>query len=510
MPPLYGVCGFMTDQQTPKGVVALVQSTVEKRKDRILLAATELFVGCDYPDPLESHVFAELFRAYIDTTPLEERRRIASLIARYPHAPHDTVLRLMRDEDASVAHRVIAYSPVLTHCDLVTAIGRGPEALRRAVVLRAELPADVLAALKLHAAPDTLASLSATPGDIASRSKAAAENETPTHIAATPANAATLDEPTTLDEPDARLSALLSEILADGTKASVTAAKSDVAARAPDVARELRLEKIPEQVTEEPRDLAPDLASEAIEYAETPVKADMPRHDTDANNNADQADNASMTDTSELIDDARLTAALMAPPAGELSFLYADNNERAQAIAAAQGRVMAEMAAGGASSARRALDVDTEMLRCLEQSAMARDRESFLGVLASMLDVDAVTAERITLDAGGEPLIVALAGLGMATSRTVSVMIQMSPAVNDIIRLRALSALRSNLDPRTALEIANQWRRTPVAPPARDQAEHQPLLDAAERPQRAAGIETAQPTQKRDKADVLVLRDVAN
>lgn len=135
---------------------------------------------------------------------------------------------------------------------------------------------------------------------------------------------------------------------------------------------------------------------------------------------------------------------------------------------------------------------------------MARDKESFLGVLAPMLDVDIATAERITLDAGGEPLIVALSALGMATSRTVSVMIQMSPAVYDIVRLRELSTLRSNLDRRAATRIANDWRRTL----SETQAEHQPVLDAAERPHREAG--TAKPASKIGKSDILILRDVVS
>ncbi|AXS39940.1 hypothetical protein [Breoghania sp. L-A4] len=497
----------MTDQQTPKGVVALVQSNVGTRKTRILLAATELFVGCDAPDNVESHVFAELFRQYITETPIEERRRIASLLARCAHAPHETVLTLMRDEDASVAHRVVAYSPLLTHCDLVAAVGRGPEAVRRAVTLRPDLAPDVIAALQRHAAPETLAGLSIpgrhTTGPHAPETPA----DGPTNIVPA-ADAPRKDAPRADTERDAELAGLLAEIRSDIRDYSGT--RNDTVAEEPGARETMAPEQATDDSWAEPLVPAPAESTSLAPVAPAPeiaATAGTPSH-TDESTRIEAP-------VLQAAADAPAAAPRPAPSAGDLSFLHADSTQRTRAITAAQSRIMAEMAArSGARVGTRASlragtptsDIDQDMLRCLEQSAMARDKESFLGLLAPLLDVDTATAEHIMLDAGGEPLTVALAALGLKTSRSIAVMIQMSPAVHGIQRLREISALRANLDMRTAQAIAGAWRRTPQPAP---EAAHQPHLDASQRPQRGAGIaETAKP--RFDKSDVLVLRDVVN
>ncbi|WP_321341806.1 DUF2336 domain-containing protein [Breoghania sp.] len=137
----------MTGYTTPKGVGSLVQADESTRKAHLLLAATELFVASDAPSRVERHVYAELFRQYITATPVKERRKVATLLSRCGFAPHDCVLALAQDEDVSVAHRVLAYSTVLHDCDLIAAVGRGPQSVRRAISLRRTLSDDVLSAL---------------------------------------------------------------------------------------------------------------------------------------------------------------------------------------------------------------------------------------------------------------------------------------------------------------------------------------------------------------------------
>ncbi|MDJ0931818.1 hypothetical protein [Breoghania sp.] len=141
----------MTGYTTPKGVGSLVQANGRTRKTQLLLAATELFVAGEAPTKIERHVYAELFRQYVDVTPVAERRQIATLLSHCPYAPHDCVLELSQDEDASVAHRVLAYSEVLTDCDLIADIGRGLRAIRRAISLRHEISDAVRTALRQQA-----------------------------------------------------------------------------------------------------------------------------------------------------------------------------------------------------------------------------------------------------------------------------------------------------------------------------------------------------------------------
>ncbi|WP_321505166.1 DUF2336 domain-containing protein [Breoghania sp.] len=144
----------MTGYTTPKGVGSLVQADESTRKAHLLLAATELFVASDAPSRVERHVYGELFRQYITVTPVAERRKVATLLSRCDFAPHDCVLALAQDEDASVAHRVLAYSTVLSDCDLIAAVGRGPQAVRRAISLRRSLSDDVLSALGRYISED--------------------------------------------------------------------------------------------------------------------------------------------------------------------------------------------------------------------------------------------------------------------------------------------------------------------------------------------------------------------
>lgn len=459
--------------QTPKGVVALVQSNVSTRKSRLLLAATELFVAGASPNSMECNVFAELFRQYIGETPLEERRRIASLLARCDFAPHDTVLTLMRDPDISVAHRVVAYSTALTPCDLVAVVGRGPEELRRAVALRADLTDEVRTALELNADTETLAILA----EAGARPAAAAEAA---RIDLMQSEAA----PSRAAEPQAAAPA-------PAEKAAVASLDDDALTAALDDALRPLIAESPDTSAFESREAGAEAARAAAPMTPQALKQILAEQVSAVTGGAAREPSA--------------PSPRMRP--GNLAFLKADSETRARMISQAQAKVLAEVASGGA---RARVEPDQGMLRCLEQAAMAHDRESFLALLSGMLDVDATTAERIMLDPYGEPLAVALASLGMSTSRTTGVMIQVSPAVPDVDRLRAIAALRSNLDPRAARLIARDWRQV-ADEAATPTAQHQPLLDASERTRRTGGIDqrAAAETRKRGNADVLVLRDVA-
>ncbi|WP_439529609.1 DUF2336 domain-containing protein [Pannonibacter sp.] len=133
------------------------------RKDRLLLAAAELFCARERHDRAEVRAFAELALNLYDATSLADRRRVACLVARAPQAPADVLTRFADDEDALVAYPVILHGAAIAPDVLARIARRGPESLRRALLRRQDLDEATLVILAAEAEPDTLLALSDLP-----------------------------------------------------------------------------------------------------------------------------------------------------------------------------------------------------------------------------------------------------------------------------------------------------------------------------------------------------------
>ncbi|MBA5779045.1 DUF2336 domain-containing protein [Stappia sp. F7233] len=123
---------------------------------KVLLAAAELYASRPAHDRAERGIFAELARQMLPETGVESRRRIAELLAGATDAPAETLSQLCRDPDPLVAGPILAEAAALSECDLIQAVGRGPEPLRMAVADRDDLTDAVVTALFAQADAETL------------------------------------------------------------------------------------------------------------------------------------------------------------------------------------------------------------------------------------------------------------------------------------------------------------------------------------------------------------------
>lgn len=136
--------------------MSLSEGSGGSRKSRTLLAACELYVSMGSHDRTERAIFAELARQLLPETNTEDRRRISELLAVADEAPRETLCALARDEDPVVAAPILAVSEGLSDCDLVAALGRGPEGLRRLIAARPALSEPVVTAFFSTADAQTL------------------------------------------------------------------------------------------------------------------------------------------------------------------------------------------------------------------------------------------------------------------------------------------------------------------------------------------------------------------
>ncbi|PTW57669.1 uncharacterized protein DUF2336 [Breoghania corrubedonensis] len=629
----------MTGYTTPKGVGSLVQADVRTRKTQLLLAATELFVATEAPTKIERHVYAELFRQYVDGTPVHERRQVATLLARCPFVPHDCALRLAQDKDASVAHRVLAYSTVLGDCDLIAAIGRGPHAVRRAISLRHDISPEVRAALRRHAgdgdglalldedvpagvadasgqpdvrapshAEDENAPVDETPGDAGEPAVIAAAGEAiepeadlketavprlaapasafPAHIEsvdavlqalkdmARPTRKAPRDDvastpnvihAATLEREGAETACAVTpdrdagEVVADVVKA--TDATEDPGSepspehqpkaeqqpdpaepplrvefglrRTPPPARPGSLAAIP-RMLETRREIAaaspvePDMPSKPRQVVfrapprPEPVAARGERSVEAGATLAPRAERSAPTpgfsaSTGRMIRGSSVENGVETPgegtgraevpplPAALVAFLRADTGERMEAIATAQARLMAEAVS---SRVRMRAKIDAELVCCLENAAAARDMETLRRLMARTLELPVSAIERMIADPFGEPLLIAAAAIGLPTSRTVSLLLQVSPAAFSLDRVRELSFLRAHIDIRVARHMVAQWTGLSHKPAVRANR-HAPVLDDVMRSRRETIVRSAKAARENtlDDEGVLVLRN---
>lgn len=109
------------------------------RRERLLLAATELFVARERHDRQEIRAFGELAINLYEGTDVADRRRIACLAARASDIPAEFLDLLARDEDALVAYPIVLHAAMISTQAQLLIAERGPESLRRALIRREDL-----------------------------------------------------------------------------------------------------------------------------------------------------------------------------------------------------------------------------------------------------------------------------------------------------------------------------------------------------------------------------------
>ncbi|WP_169391339.1 DUF2336 domain-containing protein [Stappia stellulata] len=130
--------------------------TKNKRKEHLLLAATELYVAADSHPLQEQRVFEELFRQLLPETPAPHRLTIARLLAPYGDAPLDCLSLLTFDPDAEVATAALATPRALPEAGLINRAARGPECVRRAIAVRRPASPRIVSALLRHGDAQTV------------------------------------------------------------------------------------------------------------------------------------------------------------------------------------------------------------------------------------------------------------------------------------------------------------------------------------------------------------------
>lgn len=111
-------------------------------------------------------------------------------------------------------------------------------------------------------------------------------------------------------------------------------------------------------------------------------------------------------------------------------------------------------AALAASAGEIAPRAEPAVVARLEAAAIARDLDAFAAVLADALDCRKGRARAMAADAGGEPLVLAFAALGVPAGAATRILLCGAPQIaHDHMRLRALLALMSSTPPRAAAQI---------------------------------------------------------
>ena len=95
-------------------------------------------------------------RNLIGLTSVQDRRRIASLLASHAEMPDDLLESLAADEDDLTAYSALRYSPRLSVDLLLQTARTGPDTLRKAVANRPSLRESVLTALCEHAGANVI------------------------------------------------------------------------------------------------------------------------------------------------------------------------------------------------------------------------------------------------------------------------------------------------------------------------------------------------------------------
>jgi hypothetical protein len=100
-----------------------------------------------------------------------------------------------------------------------------------------------------------------------------------------------------------------------------------------------------------------------------------------------------------------------------------------------------------------------DVLARLETAALRRDPNQFARLMAAALGVAPALAERIAIDASGEPLVVATKALGMSAAVLQRVLLFLDPAIGQSVqRVYDLAQLFDDITPQAATQMATIWR----------------------------------------------------
>jgi hypothetical protein len=106
-----------------------------------------------------------------------------------------------------------------------------------------------------------------------------------------------------------------------------------------------------------------------------------------------------------------------------------------------------------------ALAQETNILRYLEQAALAGRAQEFTTLLQQALGLSRTTARRIVTDRGGEPFVVCAKALAMPTDVFQRILMSLNPVIGQSVEMVfELSDLFLNLPPSSAMHLVAVWR----------------------------------------------------
>jgi hypothetical protein len=121
----------------------------------------------------------------------------------------------------------------------------------------------------------------------------------------------------------------------------------------------------------------------------------------------------------------------------------------------------------------------------LEAAALQRNVLEFSRILVGALGVTPVLAQRITRDAGGEPIVIAAKAVGMKAAALQRALLFVNPAIGQSVqRVYALAQLFGDITPAAAAHMVAIWRgdaASAASPRPAKKPPHQPVYADDER-----------------------------
>jgi uncharacterized protein (DUF2336 family) len=148
----------MASQPFTDGILSLAQAGDANRIRTLLKAATELFVAEEQHSRVEIAMYEELGLQLLKSTPLEDRRAVAGMLAHAPDAPPALIRALLQD-DIAVAEVMLAEAESLGDMELLAVVATGTDAHLAAIAARPHLSPVVVEALIRNMAPAQLPAL---------------------------------------------------------------------------------------------------------------------------------------------------------------------------------------------------------------------------------------------------------------------------------------------------------------------------------------------------------------
>jgi hypothetical protein len=181
------------------------------------------------------------------------------------------------------------------------------------------------------------------------------------------------------------------------------------------------------------------------------------------------------------------------PPEHELGELFFSASSEERRL------ILTNLEPVAAHAARRPPAAESEVIRRLENAALARNTGEFARMLERALGINIVIAERITRDHFGEPIVVAAKVLGMRAEVLQRILLFLNPVVGQSVqRVYELAQLFDEMTPASAAEMVSIWQR------AYTRAKHAPAAYDDERKGARAASEPAR--NRAPQRDVLSSR----